>query len=124
MINRLILSLLCFFIGFSSQVMAEVRLPKLVSDNMVIQRDTKLKIWGWADAQEKVMLTFKGKKYKATTGADGKWAVWLPATKAGGPYTMEIKGADNSIAVKNILVGDVWYSAGQSNMVHNLGLHE
>ena len=124
MMKRLTISLVCVFILLcSNSLSAKVWLPKLVSDSMVLQRDTKLKIWGWADAQEKIRVTFKGKRYNATTGADGKWMVWLPATKAGGPYSMEIKGATDDITMNNILVGDVWLCAGQSNMVHNLDLH-
>ena len=94
---------------------AQVRLPKLVSDGMVLQRDTKVNIWGWAAPSEKVALKFNGKTYQATTGADGKWQISLPALKAGGPYQMDIT-ASNRIELKDILIGDVWVCAGQSNM--------
>jgi sialate O-acetylesterase len=83
---------------------------------MVLQRDTKLNIWGWAKAGEKVNISFNGKKYKATTDKEGNWKVQLAPTKAGGPYTMDIK-ASNQITLKDILIGDVWMCAGQSNMV-------
>ena len=95
---------------------ADVKLPQLVSNGMVLQRDTKLKIWGWASPGEKVSVAFNGKSAKATTGADGKWLVELPAMKAGGPYTMTIKG-NNEIKLDDILLGDVWFCSGQSNMV-------
>lgn len=101
---------------------AQVRLPALVRDSMVLQRDTKLSIWGWAAKGEKVTVKFNGKSVKATTGADGKWSVQLPAMKAGGPYTMAITGG-NRITLKEILVGDVWFCSGQSNMVHQVKLH-
>jgi len=107
----------------SQSLCGQVRLPKLVRDSMVVQRDIKLKIWGWAAPAEKVNITFNGKKYKATTGTDGKWVVELPPMKAGGPFTMNIK-ASNEITIKNILVGDVWICSGQSNMVHYLDLHK
>jgi sialate O-acetylesterase len=94
---------------------AQVKLPRLVSDNMVLQRDTKLNIWGWATPGEKVTVHFTGKSYSASTGADSTWSVMLPAMKAGGPYVMEIKAA-NQITIKNILIGDVWICSGQSNM--------
>ncbi|WP_086593438.1 sialate O-acetylesterase [Hymenobacter crusticola] len=94
---------------------ADVRLPRLVSDGMVLQRDTNLGIWGWAAPGEKVTLTFNGKTYHATTGTDGKWRVSLPAQKAGGPFQMEIAGT-NRLTVKDVLVGDVWLCSGQSNM--------
>lgn len=100
----------------------QVKLPAIVRDSMVLQRDTKLKIWGWAPEGEKVNVTFNKKTFKTTAGPDGKWSVWLPPTKSGGPYNMDIR-ASNRITLKNILVGDVWLCAGQSNMVHSMGLH-
>ena len=95
---------------------ADVKLPQLVSNGMVLQRDTKLKIWGWASPGEKVSIAFNGKKGNATTGTDGKWLIELPAMKAGGPYTMTIKGS-NELTLTDILLGDVWFCSGQSNMV-------
>jgi sialate O-acetylesterase len=96
-------------------VVGEVKLPRLISDNMVLQRDAKLTIWGWAAVGEKVSVRFNNKTYTATTAADSTWRVTLPAQKSGGPYDMEIKGS-NQIVVKNILIGDVWVCSGQSNM--------
>ncbi|OKS87317.1 hypothetical protein RG47T_2777 [Mucilaginibacter polytrichastri] len=98
---------------------AQVSLPKLVSDNMVLQRDTKIKLWGWAGRHEKVTIKFNNKTGKAITGDDGKWMILLPVMKAGGPYTMEIS-ASNHITIRNILIGDVWFCSGQSNMVINM----
>lgn len=95
---------------------AQVRLPALVSDGMVLQRNTRVNVWGWATPGEKVTLQFNGKKYSAITGKDTKWNIILPNLKAGGPYTMDIT-ATNHITLSNILVGDVWFCAGQSNMV-------
>jgi sialate O-acetylesterase len=101
---------------------AQVRLPRLVRDSMVLQRDTKVNIWGWAAAGEKVAVKFNNKTYRTTTGANGQWQVQLPAMKAGGPYTMNID-ASNHITLKDILIGDVWICSGQSNMVHQMILH-
>src|SRR3954463_10866473 len=95
---------LCIFVASSY---ANVRLPKLVGDHMVLQRDAKLPIWGWADKGEKVTVNFQGKSYPAKPGSDGKWAVMLPAMPAGGPYQMTIKGK-NTITIADILLGDVW----------------
>lgn len=105
-----------------SVVNAQVHLPRLVRDSMILQRDTKVTIWGWAAPKEKVQVSFQNKKYKAITDADGKWNVVLPPTKAGGPYTMSID-ASNHIILNNILFGDVWICSGQSNMVHQMSLH-
>jgi sialate O-acetylesterase len=95
---------------------AQVRLPKLVSDNMVLQRDAKIKLWGWAAANEKISIKFNGKTSSTTATNYGKWTMILPAMKAGGPYTMDIS-ASNHITIHNILIGDVWFCSGQSNMV-------
>ncbi|MBL3658939.1 sialate O-acetylesterase [Fulvivirga sediminis] len=116
--------LLFFLILQVGHVMAEVRLPQLVSDGMVLQRDTKLKIWGWADMDESVKVKFKGKSYKTKADGQGKWSILLSASKAGGPYTMEVRGENNTITLNNILIGDVWLCSGQSNMVHYLGTHQ
>ncbi|MBF9223067.1 sialate O-acetylesterase [Hymenobacter ruricola] len=94
---------------------AQVRLPRLVSDGMVLQRDQPMRIWGWAKSGEGISVVFQGKTYRATTGPDGQWRVTLPAMKAGGPYEMSLK-ASNELSVKDILVGDVWLCSGQSNM--------
>lgn len=94
---------------------ATVRLPKLVSDGMVLQRDAPVRIWGWGAVGEAVAVTFQRKTYRATTGPDGQWRVTLPAQPAGGPYTIGVK-ASNAIELKDVLVGDVWFCAGQSNM--------
>ncbi|MBF9237728.1 sialate O-acetylesterase [Hymenobacter sp. BT683] len=98
-----------------SRAAATVRLPRLVSDGMVLQRDADVAVWGWAAPKEAVRVTFLGKTYRATAGADGKWRVKLPHLKAGGPFEMSIAGS-NQLTVKNILVGDVWLCSGQSNM--------
>ena len=90
---------------------------------MVLQRNAKVDIWGWASAGEKVTLTFRGKKYKTTASADGSWSLELPKMKAGGPYTMKVSG-ENEIELKDILIGDVWLVAGQSNMVHQMDIHD
>ncbi len=94
---------------------ANIKLPVLISDGMILQRDTRLKIWGWGAPGEKLVLTFNGNKASAVAGADGKWLLWLPAMKAGGPFTMKIKG-NNELTVNDILLGDVWFCSGQSNM--------
>ena len=101
---------------------AQVRLPRLIRDSMVLQRDTKLKLWGWASPAENVSIRFNNKTYKTKTGNDGRWQAMLPAMNAGGPYTMNID-ATNHITLKDILVGDVWICSGQSNMVHQMSLH-
>lgn len=93
----------------------QVKLPQLIQDGMVLQRDARVKIWGWASVGEKVALHFNNQSLNAVTGKDEKWEITLPAQKAGGPFTMEII-ANNRILLKDILFGDVWLCSGQSNM--------
>ena len=108
-------ALSCYVLLICQTAFCNVRLPRLVSDGMVLQRDATVKIWGWADEGEKVTINFKGKTYTTAAGTDGKWMVTLSPLKAGGPYNMEIK-ATNLITLKSILIGDVWICSGQSNM--------
>jgi sialate O-acetylesterase len=96
-------------------VRAQVRLPRLISNNMILQRETQLNIWGWATAGEKINLSFAGQQYETITPADGRWKVAIPPMEAGGPYDLVID-ASNHLTVKNILIGDVWICSGQSNM--------
>ena len=110
--------LICFFV-FCQSTIAQVKLPALISDGMVLQRDANLKIWGWAKKAEKVTISFNNKTYSAITDENSNWAVMLPKMKAGGPYKMVIK-ASNEIQLNNILFGDVWLCSGQSNMVLNM----
>ncbi|MBN1804127.1 MAG: hypothetical protein JW837_02640 [Sedimentisphaerales bacterium] len=109
-------SLLYLYVLLFCQVaFGQVRLPRLISDGMVLQRGENVKIWGWAAEGEKVTINFNGKTYRTTTNSDGEWAVILPELKAGGPYSMDID-AGNHITIKNILIGEVWVCSGQSNM--------
>ena len=102
---------------------SQVKLPRLVRDSMILQRDTKINIWGWAAKNEKVSIKFNGKSYKTITGGDGKWLIQLPPMKAGGPFAMDISGS-NKISLKEIFIGDVWICSGQSNMVHQMNIHD
>ncbi len=95
---------------------ATVRLPQLVSDHMVLQRDRNIKIWGWASPGEKISLRFNGRQEHTVTGKDHSWMIILPAMTAGGPFSMNITG-ENTIVINDILIGDVWFCSGQSNMV-------
>ncbi len=91
---------------------AKVKLPTLIADGMVLQREQTITVWGTADANEKIVLEFLKKKVETRADAQGNWQIDLPPMKAGGPYTMTI----NDIQLKDILIGDVWLCSGQSNM--------
>lgn len=106
-----LLNIIFFFFSICF-VDAKIKLPKLVSDGMVLQRDQKLKIWGQTDSGEKVEVNFQNKKYHTVADNSGNWKINLPKMKSGGPFTMTI----NEITLKNILIGDVYLCSGQSNM--------
>ncbi len=96
-------SILFFFTFFFAVIsFSQVRLPKLVSDGIVLQRDTKVKIWGWASKNEKINIRFNGKTYKTKADVNGQWAVLLAPMNAGGPYTMNI-AASNKITIKRYI---------------------
>ncbi|MEJ2494669.1 MAG: sialate O-acetylesterase [Ignavibacteriaceae bacterium] len=101
-----------FIIVFSLASFGKVKLPKLISDGMILQRNTDVNIWGWADANENISVSFVGSTYNTIADNKGNWKVVLADLKPGGPYQMQI----NSITINNILVGDVWVCSGQSNM--------
>lgn len=94
---------------------SQIRLPKLISDGSILQRDLPLNIWGWAAPNERVALTFKKDKYTTHADSNGNWRIVLPAQPSGGPFVMEFQ-ASNSIILNDILFGDVWVCSGQSNM--------
>lgn len=91
---------------------AKVKLPALISDGMVLQREQPVKVWGTADVGENITVTLQKKSYHATADAGGRWSITLPPQKAGGPYRMQI----NDIELNDLLIGDVWLCSGQSNM--------
>lgn len=105
---------IAFLIAISANY-GQVRLPKYISDGMVLQRDQPVKIWGFANPGEKVTVQFSDKEYQSTTQKEGIWQVSIPPQKAGGPHNITIK-ASNQLVVKDILFGDVWVCSGQSNM--------
>jgi sialate O-acetylesterase len=93
----------------------EFRLPHLFGDNMVLQRERPVPIWGWAAAGEKVVVSFAGQKVPAQADAAGRWSATLAAMPAGGPFELQVSGKSN-IVCTNVLVGEVWVCSGQSNM--------
>ncbi|WP_316796049.1 sialate O-acetylesterase [Pedobacter agri] len=107
------------FLG-NSLCFAQIKLPKLISNGMVLQRNDTTKIWGWASPNEAVTLQFKGKTYVSKADGNGDWIIKLPPQKAGGPYQM-VLSASNKITLSDILFGDVFLCSGQSNMELPMG---
>nr|WP_121273177.1 sialate O-acetylesterase [Pedobacter schmidteae] len=109
--KKLMHCIICLLL-FAIDVKAEVKLPRLVSSGMVLQRDQNIHIWGWADVGEKISLTFKNKTYTTKADKNCLWTVNIEPQPAGGPFKMLI----NNIELQDLLIGDVWLCAGQSNM--------
>lgn len=113
--NKLKIGVL-FLVFFVPQcIYSEVILHGLFTDNMVIQRDSPIHIWGWADAGENIQVIFKEVTREVKASMDGSWSVIFPPSGYGGPYEITLT-ASNRIVLKNVLIGDVWFCSGQSNM--------
>ena len=107
---------------WTSSAPAAVKLSAMFGDNMVLQQSRPVPIWGWADKGEEVTVTAGGQQHATKAGDDGRWKVTLTELKAGDPLEMTVKGSSgNSITVKNVLIGEVWVCAGQSNMEKPIG---
>ncbi|UJP65086.1 sialate O-acetylesterase [Mongoliitalea daihaiensis] len=98
------------------EVYASLRLPKLISDGMVLQREQTVKIWGWAEVGQVINVQILGEKLTTTAGVDGSWEVVLEPQQAGGPYKMMVSTLSESIQIQDVWFGDVWLTSGQSNM--------
>jgi len=103
------------FLLCSIAATANVKMPLVFSDGMVLQRNKPIPVWGWADANEKVEIRFNKQTKTIIADQNGKWSINLNAEKAGGPFELSITGK-NTITIKNVLVGEVWICSGQSNM--------
>ncbi len=108
----------CFVFG--GQARAEVRLPAMFSDHMVLQRDAAVPVWGWAAPGEVVTVSIDGQSKTAKADASGKWSLKLEKLTAREPTTMTVKGS-NTLTISDVLIGEVWLGSGQSNMQLNVG---
>ena len=116
-------TLICFAIGFLNLIAslshAQIRLPAIFTDHMVLQRQKEIKIWGWAEPGQKVQAKLNDELNSTEANEEGKWMVTLPAQEAGGPFQLEISDPGNPELrriLKDILIGEVWLCSGQSNM--------
>lgn len=109
-----ILGVVCC-LGSTAAARADVKLPRVFSDHMVLQQKAEVAIWGTADPGEEIAIALGEAKSTAKAGADGKWTAKLATPAAGGPFELLVKGK-NEIKVSDVLVGEVWVASGQSNM--------
>lgn len=108
--------MLCIGLMLSMKVlMADVKLPHIFSDGMVLQRNQPIAVWGWADPGEQVKVNLNNQRQETTAGADGKWKVKLSSEEAGGPFQLVVSGK-NTVTLSDVLIGEVWICSGQSNM--------
>jgi len=101
--------------AWSTSMFAEVRVPSVIGDNMVLQQGMKVRIWGTASAGERVAVSFSSRTAQTTADQNGRWQTFIGPFKAGGPFVLTIRAA-NTLTLKNVLVGEVWICSGQSNM--------
>jgi sialate O-acetylesterase len=113
--SRPLLAALALTLAALTNLHANVRLPAIFSDHMVLQRDAIVPVWGWADPGEKVTVSIAGQTKNTTADAAGKWSVKLDKLSAGEALTLVVTGK-NKIIVNDVLVGEVWLGSGQSNM--------
>ncbi len=125
--NRFMRILVAFafsvLISFSSELFAGLKLPTIIGDNMVLQRDQELNIWGWDEAGQEVSVSFAGQTVKGKANDKGRWQVVLKPLKTNAKgQAMVVSGSGGQkITVGNILVGEVWLCSGQSNMAFTVG---
>ncbi|MDD4102191.1 MAG: 9-O-acetylesterase, partial [Kiritimatiellae bacterium] len=101
---------------FNWSLMADVRLPNIFNNDMVLQQGIKLPVWGWAEPGEKVTVEFAGLRHETVAKSDGTWRVDLaPLTATDKPSVFKVIGA-NAVEFTNVVVGEVWFCSGQSNM--------
>jgi sialate O-acetylesterase len=108
-----------FAVGGAWQASAEVRLPQIISEHAVLQRQVPIHIWGWAAPEERVSVTLHAQSQSTNANIYGEWSMWLQPEAAGGPYTLTVNGTapgDHPLSFFDILIGDVWLASGQSNM--------
>ena len=110
-----------FLLASSIVARADVRLPKIFSDHMVVQRDRAAPIWGWANPGERIVVRFAGQRVRAVADLAGNWSVALQPLQASAKPRKLIVSGENRIVLHDVLVGDVWLASGQSNMVYAMG---
>ena len=112
-LSAALLSLAC------AQALAEVRLPQVFGEHMLLQRQQAIPVWGWAQPGERVRVQLHRQSATTTANAQGRWQLRLQPEAAGGPYTLRVQG-ENRIEFKDVLLGDLWLASGQSNMEWSL----
>ncbi|MFK7921513.1 MAG: sialate O-acetylesterase [Bacteroidia bacterium] len=114
-----LLLLIVAFLGIGN-LSAQLRMPQVFSDHMVLQRERPIQLWGWANGRDKIEIQIGENIYKTRAEKDGTWLIALDEMKAGGPYSLKISTKKEEIVFDDVLIGDVWICSGQSNMEWSL----
>jgi sialate O-acetylesterase len=116
--KSILLACLLTIISYPSKLFATIRLPPIMSNNMVLQQNSQATLWGWSDPSERftISCSWKTAVDSVTAFNSGKWKIKIGTPAAGSPYSITIKGRTNTIILENILIGEVWICSGQSNM--------
>ncbi|MFA5865762.1 MAG: sialate O-acetylesterase [Phycisphaerae bacterium] len=115
MSKLVLLATITVFVFLIQVARAEVKLPAVISDHMVLQQGMKVPLWGWAQPGETVTIALADQRSRTTADAQGRWIVRLNPLKTGGPFDLTVTGK-NTIKVRDVLIGEVWFGSGQSNM--------
>ena len=112
--------LILFNVYISLMASADVHLPAIIGSHMVLQQNTDVKIWGWCEPSEKILIStdWDTTTYNTAGEPNAKWSIKIKTPAAGGPYKITIKG-ENIIVLEDVMIGEVWDCSGQSNMEMN-----
>ena len=104
-----------------SNAYGQIKPAQIFTDHMVLQRDMEIPVWGFAKPGDVISVQIESHKTTTTTDSNGRWKCKLPSMPAGGPYKMSIQSISDAILISDVMIGEVWFASGQSNMEHNLG---
>ncbi len=116
-----LLSFSFIFLISASIYSQELKLPRVFSDHMVLQRDIEIRFWGWASPGEMVTISLDKTASSTTVNGDGYWEAYFPKQEAGGPFSITVASSNDELAINDVYFGDVWIAGGQSNMEWQIG---
>ncbi|MDL5512877.1 sialate O-acetylesterase [Arenibacter sp. M-2] len=119
--SKLIFLILYLIPATISNAYGQIKPAQIFTDHMVLQRDMEIPVWGFAKPGDVISVQIESHKTTTTTDSNGRWKCKLPSMPAGGPYKMSIQSISDAILISDVMIGEVWFASGQSNMEHNLG---
>lgn len=116
LLEPIIFGVFCFFILGNTIVFGQLKLARLFSDHVVLQRQKSIPVWGWAKPNETVDVSLSNQTKTTQADSNGKWSVNLSPMEAGGPFELKVSASSGNVTIKDVLIGEVWVCSGQSNM--------